>query len=418
MLEELRKKLVEIQTRMSEIINAAKNDTNRSLNAEEEVEFDKLDTEFKETKDKIETELKKESRSQIVDEAKRYLDSPENKPNKPPVNQSSSGFRNFGEFLYFVRFNPYDPRLQEKRALNMSVGAEGGFLVPEQFSQELLKITPQEAIFRPRARVIPAGEPVDSAITFPALDQSGAKGVYSGVTVRWLAEGGVKPATEPKFKEVKLDPKEVAAHIVVTDKLLRNAPASEAIITQLLRDAIIASEDHAFLSGDGVGKPAGIIGHASSIEIHRAVANQIAYADIVSIYSRVKFGGRLVWIASPTLLPQLMNLVDTNGNLIWQPNAREGAPGTLIGLPCILNERNPVLGSKGDLVLADPSYYMIKDGFGIAISASEHVYFTNNETVIKAFWNVDGQPWLTSPLTLEDGVTTVSPFVVLDVPTA
>jgi HK97 family phage major capsid protein len=113
-----------------------------------------------------------------------------------------------------------------------------------------------------------------------------------------------------------------------------------------------------------------------------------------------------------------MNLVDTNGNLIWQPNARDGAPGTLIGLPCILNERNPVLGSKGDLVLADPSYYMIKDGFGIAISASEHVYFTNNETVIKAFWNVDGQPWLTSPLTLEDGVTTVSPFVVLDVPAA
>jgi HK97 family phage major capsid protein len=66
-------------------------------------------------------------------------------------------------------------------------------------------------------------------------------------------------------------------------------------------------------------------------------------------------------------------------------------------------------------VLADWSYYLIKDGSGPFVAASEHVYFLNNKTVIKIFWNVDGTPWLNAPFTEENGYQ-VSPFVALDVP--
>jgi HK97 family phage major capsid protein len=76
----------------------------------------------------------------------------------------------------------------------------------------------------------------------------------------------------------------------------------------------------------------------------------------------------------------------------------------------------PTLGTKGDLSLVDFSYYLIKDGYGVAIDASPHVYFQTNKTMIKAFNNVDGSPWLTAPIVLRDGSTQVSPFVVLDVP--
>jgi len=67
------------------------------------------------------------------------------------------------------------------------------------------------------------------------------------------------------------------------------------------------------------------------------------------------------------------------------------------------------------LILADLSYYLIKDGSGPFVAASPHVYFTTNKTVIKIFWNVDGQSWLNDPLGLEGSVAnTVSPFVVLN----
>ena len=46
---------------------------------------------------------------------------------------------------------------------------------------------------------------------------------------------------------------------------------------------------------------------------------------------------------------------------------------------------------------------------------SEHVYFTSNRSVLKVFWNVDGQPWLDGPIPLEGSTAnTVSPFSVLN----
>ncbi len=124
-------------------------------------------------------------------------------------------------------------------------------------------------------------------------------------------------------------------------------------------------------------------------------------------------GNPLTWLYSPTLLPELMTTTDVNGNLIWTTSAREGEPNRIMGLPAINNQRLRVMGNMGDLCLVNLQHYSIKDGSGIFLSASEHVRFLDNQTVIKAFWNVDGQPGLTTPLLLEDGQTEVSPFVVL-----
>ena len=337
------------------------------------------------------------------------------------IKSTDEGFRSFGDFLQAIRWSPGHKALRkhepvwdaEKKAMSMGVGTAGGFIVPEQFSQTMLELEVQSAIFRPRANVIPAGVPPDSAITMPALDQTGANGIYAGVTVKWIAEGGAKHETEPALLEVKLEPQEVAAHVIVTDKLLRNSAAAGALVSKILRLAIIGAEEDAFLTGTGVGMPAGIIGHGSAINVARAGAAAIAYADVIGMYSAFMFGGPAVWIASQTTLPQLMAMVDAGNHNVWQPSAREGAPGTLLGFPLLLNDQSPVLGAQGDLVLCDLNYYLIKDGSGITIDMSDGYYFTSNKTIIKAYWNVDGQPWMTAPLTQRDGVSQVSPFVVL-----
>lgn len=384
----------------------------RGFTEEERAERDRLKGEV----DRMD-ELIKSAREVLAaeDNGERH-DQPSGEPQP-----TQTEFRQFGDFLQAVRYNPSDPALRrrelpkgaEGRVMSMGVGAAGGFIVPEQFSLVIRQVDPQAAVFRPRALVIPAGDPPDSAITIPALDQSGARGVYSGVVVQWIAEGAAKPETEPQLREIKLEPQEVAAYTVLTDKLLRNSAAAGALVTALLRKAIVAAEDVAFLRGTGVGQPLGIIGHPAAINVARAGAGAIAYADVVGMYARFLSGGRGIWIASQTTLPQLMTMVDAGNHVVWQPNAREGAPGTLFGLPVALNQRNPVLGAQGDLMLVDLDYYLIKDGSGIAIAMSEHPRFTQNQTIIKAWWNVDGQPWLNSPLLQEDGVSTVSPFVVL-----
>jgi HK97 family phage major capsid protein len=90
-------------------------------------------------------------------------------------------------------------------------------------------------------------------------------------------------------------------------------------------------------------------------------------------------------------------------------------PQTLMGFPLILNQRQPVLGTAGDLMFVDLKKYLIKDGAAMAIGVNPYLYYLNNQTVIRIFWNVDGQPFLKGPILSEDGSTQLSPFIRLDV---
>jgi HK97 family phage major capsid protein len=176
-------------------------------------------------------------------------------------------------------------------------------------------------------------------------------------------------------------------------------------------------EDYRFLRGTGMVEPLGVINSPAAIQVSRQTANQVTWQDVRTMYSRAKFGGSLVWIASQTTLPFLMNIADGGSNNLFVTafaGAAGAVPGTLFGLPLLFADRSPALGSTGDLVLADLQYYLVKDGSGPFVDASPHVYFTSDQTVIRITWNVDGKPWLTAPLQLEGSSSnTVSPFVVL-----
>ena len=413
----MEERLMELRRRLGELLdeadglNDAAEKEDRNFTEEEQTRYDDIMESVSDLEARIKRQEDRNKRDGIKDKGipggVRIHDRAEDEE-----------IRNIGEFVALVLNEPHSPRLREYRQMAMGVGASGGFMVPEQFGEMLREISPQAAVVRPRAQVVPAGSPPDSAITFPALDQSGALGVYSGVTVEWIAEGAAKPATQPSLREIKLEPQEVAAHTPITDKLLRNAPAASSIIERKLRQAIIAAEDVAFHRGTGVGQPLGFVGHPGTIVVPRTGFPSAApgdnYVDLVNMYTSVLDDGNpLVWLYSPTLLPELMTTTDVNGNLIWTTSAREGEPNRIMGLPAINNQRLPVMGNEGDLCLVSLQHYIVKDGSGIFLSASEHVRFLQNQTVIKAFWNVDGQPALTTPLLLEDGQTEVSPFVVL-----
>jgi len=346
----------------------------------------------------------------------------------------SQDFRDFGEFLQEVAFNRSSSSrlktrdVREARTSTMADDVSAGYLVPTQFETTIRQVSPQEAVFRPRAQHIsgPASSP-DAPIELLALDQSGANGVYSGISVSWVGETEEREdAGDPKFRRIRTEPHEVSGYIEVSDKLMRNSAAVGEFVQRILRQAIVSAEEHAFLTGDGTGKPTGIIGHASNVLVTReqsyvaadpiadtpAIPADITYNDIVNMYSSAMTGSS-VWIANRNILPRLMHLKDSAGNMIWQPNGRDGAPQTLIGLPLLFNERSPSFGAAGDLVLTDLSYYVIRDGSPLAIKVEPYTGMKNQVVKIYAFWNVDGVPLLNTPLTQENGVTQVSPFVTL-----
>jgi len=119
------------------------------------------------------------------------------------------------------------------------------------------------------------------------------------------------------------------------------------------------------------------------------------------------------WVISQTLYSTIVSMEDGSGKSIFT-NGVNGVSAMMLGFPVRWSERTPTKGVKGDVMLLDLSYYYIKDGSAIVISASEHVKFTSDKTLFKVISNVDGQSSMNGTLKLENGET-VSPFVILDV---
>ena len=70
--------------------------------------------------------------------------------------------------------------------------------------------------------------------------------------------------------------------------------------------------------------------------------------------------------------------------------------------------------TKGDVILADWSRYLLVSKGGIRRAASIHVYFDTDEVAFRWTWRINGEPADLAPATQYKGSTTTSPFVLLD----
>lgn len=310
---------------------------------------------------------------------------------------------------------------RQKAAMAESSGTTGGYLVPPQFSEQLGALIAENAIIRPRAFVQPMA---GATLMFPYLDvttaqSAGTSPFFGGVIMNWTEEAQTRTETEPAFKQMELKAHELSGYAVSSNVLLQDAFFGlEKFLMKLFSQAIAWYEDYAFLQGNGVGKPIGIINAKAFTTVTRAGANKIAYSDVASMMSKFLPASqkRGCWVCNVNALGQLLQMADAANRVVWIPvsgGAQMGAPGNLLGLPVYFTEKLPALGTAGDIILVDPSLYVIGDRMMIEIAASEHVNFLKNQMTWRVVERVDGQPWLDNVITLQDGSTTVSPFVGL-----
>ncbi|OPY75185.1 MAG: Phage capsid family protein [Syntrophorhabdus sp. PtaU1.Bin153] len=430
---ELRQDKASALKRMKDILDNAEN-SGRKLTPAEEKEYERLDKRVDEFNEEIRgfeqnTQRRANLSRQMTDLDKIVNPLPNGVRGFGNGGEPDSlGFRNLGEFFYslanFRRDGKRDERLDrslELREMTMGTGSQGGYAIPTQFDATVRQVSPQEAAIRPRATVIPPGDPPDAQLTFPVLDQTSGQNMYGGVVISHTGEGVTMNETTANLREGSLEPKEVSAYIVCTNKMLANWEAGSVFIQTILRQAVVGTEDFDFLRGDGINKALGVMNSGAAILHSRAGAGAISFADVHGMLARLLMRGPAVWVASQTIIPQLATMVDSGGHAVWlggngnQGAAAQAMPSTLFGIPLIFSDRLPGLGTKGDLMLLSPFYYLIKDGSGPIAASSEHIYFLSNKTVFKIVWNVDGRPWLTEPLPLEGSTSnTVSPFVVLN----
>jgi HK97 family phage major capsid protein len=331
-------------------------------------------------------------------------------------------FKSFGEFLSTMAPNAIasrgvDPRL---KVLGESQGDQGGFLVPEQFTTQLLSLALEDAVVRPRAFRLPMSS---LNLSLPTIvDTTHATNVFGGVQAYWTPESGSYTSSEPSFGRVTLTAKKLTAYTSAANELLADSAISlEALLMRLFPQALAYFEDDAFINGVGGGQPVGILNADALVTVAKETgqaATTITAENIDKMYSRMlpSSRSRAVWLAHPDTLPQIVSMsraVGTGGSAVVMTSLQNSAPASLYGRPLILSEKCQTLGTAGDIFFVDFGYYVIGDRQSLSMASSPHVRFQNDETVWRFTERVDGRPWLESALTPRNGSNTLSPFVNL-----
>lgn len=317
-----------------------------------------------------------------------------------------------------------DPRLYNAASgLSETVPSDGGFLVQQDFTNELLEQVYATGILAPRCRRMQISGNANSMKINGVDETSRASTRYGGIVGYWKDEAAQKTASKPKFRKIELNLKKLIGLCYATDELLADAVALEAFIRKAFASEFGFLLDDAIINGTGAGQPLGILNAGCLVSVTKETGQKtatIVAENVIKMYSRM-FAPSLnnaVWLINQNTLPQLYTMslsVGTGGAPIFMPaGGLSGSPyNTLLGRPVIPIEQAATLGTVGDIIFADLGGYILAEKGGIESAMSIHVKFDYDESVFRFVMRVDGQPERASALTPYKGSDTLSHFVAL-----
>jgi HK97 family phage major capsid protein len=359
------------------------------------------------------------SREAVVKDLLRTKGPPKSSP-KP-----SGGFHSLAENLRHImraaRCYGVDPRLVRAPAgMSETDPSGGGFLVQENYADELVGSLYEAAVIAPLCDRWPTGNP-KATLKIPAIDEtSRADGSrFGGAIAYWQSEGDTISPSFPRFRMLELSTKKLIAVCIGSAELYSDAPAFDVWIRRIFAAEMAFKVDLAIIAGSGAGQPKGILNSSALLTIAKATgqANGTILADNVeAMYAALPVQSRktAVWLINEQVEPQLDRL-NSGGDsaTMYVPAGWHGSPFPLLkGLQVITAEQCSILGQIGDIILVDLTKYILLDG-DMATELSAAVRFLDDQMVWRFVLRIDGQSMFASPVTPFRGTGSRSPYVTL-----
>ena len=382
---------------------------------------DNLTISVEEIKAKISDEMVTEFEAKL----KEYVKKTESKIIVPGETKSNT-WKSFGEQLQAVASTVIEQKMDNRlikapSGLNEGTGAEGGFLVQPEFSNELIKLTHETGILIKDVRVIPIS---GIQIVLNALKEtSRANGSrWGGIQAYWTSEAGSMTKSKPEFRQIDLKLNKLTGLCYSTEELLADASALEAVVKEGFGEEFGFKIDDAIINGTGVGMPKGVLNSGAYISVDKdsgQTADTFTATNAMNIWTRMpaKNRAKAKWYMNQDVETQLFQLnlkLGTGAVPVFLPptGLTKAINGTLFGRPIEFIEQAATLGDVGDVMLLDlKEYILIRKRTGVDAASSVHVRFLYDETTFRFIYRVDGQPIWNNALTSFKGSVTRSPYV-------
>lgn len=320
-----------------------------------------------------------------------------------------------------------DKRLQQVNnavlGSNEGTGADGGFALQTDFAGMILESAVTSSPLLNRLDRYTCSSPANAMRWLSADESDVSKSVFGGVQMYWASEGATVAASKPQFKELKLDLEKMMGFAFCTDEMLQDA----AFMTGFFGNAFTLAADRllteSVVSGDGVGKPLGLLKSRAMIAVAKETdqaAGTFLGANAIKMQARAmpRNRDRLVWLMHPDVEEQLPYLAIQSGEaakFLWNPEGGLGNFDTqrVLNKPVLFEDSCSALGSMGDIMLVDPYQYIMLTKGTAKQDWSVHVEFLTDQNCFRMVFRCNGSPKVNKPLTIKNSTKTRSPYVTL-----
>lgn len=277
-------------------------------------------------------------------------------------------------------------RASVQAAMSVGDNSSGGYLAPVEWDR---KIQLAQRATSPMRRL--------------ATVQTTANGAYSTLWSNdqfgsgWVGETAARPATSnPALAPIVFTSGEVYAMPSATQRLLDDGAIN---VEEWLRAGVESEfnrqEGIAFISGDGVNKPSGLLTYVTgganatahpggALDVVNSGAASAITSDglIAFMYGlAAPYRQNATWLMSSATAAAISQLKDGQGNYLWREGLLADQPATLIGRPVEIDESMPA-PTAGNLAIAFGDFgrgYLINDRLGTRVLRDP---FTNKPFVM------------------------------------
>ena len=256
--------------------------------------------------------------------------------------------------------------IQKRGTATQIVGTDslGGFLVPQEFSNELDVATLFTGEVERLAKKLNTAS--GGLLDYPTVDDTGTDAILT-------SEGSSVTTADMTFANKQLSAYNYSSLVKVSAQLLQDSAFDlNSFLVEAMGERIARATNSAFTTGDASSKPQGIV-TGSSLGNTTAAAAAIAANDVLDlIYSvdasyRNKPSFGLMAHDNVIAAVRALGISSSNDYPIWQPGMAVGQPDRIFGVPVYVNNDmdDTIAATKKTMIAADFSKYVVRNAGGV-----------------------------------------------------
>ncbi|EJN54176.1 phage major capsid protein [Lactobacillus gasseri] len=271
-------------------------------------------------------------------------------------------------------------------ALKEGSDPDGGFLVPDEFENQLVEKLQKANVLRTISHVI---QTQNGEHKIPVVASEG--------TAAWLDEESAYTESNTQFTQVSLAAHKLGTLIKVSEELLSDSAFD--LMTYLSNEfgrRLGNAEEKAFLTGTGTNQPTGILTdpNGASAGATATKADTLTFDDLIDLFYSLKspYRQNAVFLMSDDTVKAIRKMKDKNDQYIWQPSVQAGQPDRILNCPVYTTPYMPTLAAGNKPVLfGDFSYYWIADRQGRTFKRLNELYAVTGQVGFLGSQRVDAK---------------------------